>query len=122
MALDKWVTLWAQAHCGAAKFSCDYSQRTMCTGVNAPFCAEGIRIRLTNMYGKKTARIEGAAVAITDGTTTKSCAPLSFSGQPGAAIKPGEWLQSDGAVIRLIPLPLPAVLTFNSDNVRLTAP
>ncbi|WP_409461245.1 SGNH/GDSL hydrolase family protein [Stenotrophomonas maltophilia] len=51
-----------------------------------------LRIRLSNAYGTQPLRIGGASVASQPGATPQ---PLSFDGQPGALIGPGQERLSD---------------------------
>jgi lysophospholipase L1-like esterase len=106
-----WVETWATApidpgHIGTNRANTGFHDETVRNVVFASVGGQQVRIRLSNLYGKRPLHIGQASVGAvaSDGNLSGSAYPVTFDGSPSVTIPVGEEMVSDAVPMAVSPL------------------
>lgn len=92
-----WVGAWSIAHTNMTRVPAWFDNQTFRTVIHVNPPGKGVRIRVSNRYGRKPVQIGAAAVSPCeeDGTLTDAAVPILFDGISWRTLAPGEDCTSD---------------------------
>lgn len=97
--MGHWVSTWGQSHTDIKHISPSYKDRTMRLAVTNCIRGGRVRLRVSNLVGKKPYRILEAALQNGSGPRK----PVLFSGKKEQTVEPGQEMYSDEVSIQMEP-------------------
>ncbi|MDD3219720.1 MAG: GDSL-type esterase/lipase family protein [Lachnospiraceae bacterium] len=98
--MAKWVSMWGQSHTDIRHRGPDYKGRTMRLIILNNIDGEKIRIRISNLEGKKPYKIVEAGIRKNYGESKMF--PITFSGKKDCEVQPGEEFYSDEIPLQVV--------------------
>ena len=103
---EDWSTTWGASETVAAADSWSFNNQTLRLTVHATTGGDQVRIKLTNIFGRRPLNIGRASVALQEsgaGLVAGSNRMLTFGGRPSIVIPIGAYVLSDPVPLSILP-------------------